>query len=247
MSIEGGPITQPPPRQFPQGTPPPAPQPQPEPTPSGTVIYDSRLHSTLHDKSGQTINSEGNLSGCGKGTECRASGSPKIKKETDGTFSLITGSGTFGSVSLRLRSRHNEGGDCKDRFGGYGFSFDLGTWESKRETCHNTHDLSAGGNLPSKLAVGTYFKASMSVKDESGKVRWTGSVNGQQVMNRLEARQDADPSQFTGRSYIWVRFNNADNGRFYTYVCNYNARMDIEAKIVNGTTLNIKSLVITAI
>ena len=204
--------------------------------PSGTVLYDSTIHTTLHDGQPGTFTKVGDI-GAGKlGLECRASGNPRIRKNTDGTFSLLcdAGHGRFygytknynatmiiecafwnrvagQDASLRLRSRHNEPDPCDNRFGGYGFTPDYSGWGSKRETCHNNHDQSVDGNLPSNPVTGQYFTVEYTVKDEGTGVRQIAKYNGNTVMNRLTGRQPAPASLFDTQSYFWVR-QNIDSG-----------------------------------
>src|SRR4030095_6811368 len=144
---EQPPVT--PPVEPPVVTPPVEPPVVTPPAPTGDVLYDSTVHSKLHDSKVRTFEKEGSISPNGLGVECRASGSPKGQVNADGTFSLICGAGhgrfyfyvcnydatleiTFAwwneakgqDLSLKMRSRHNEGGAETNRFGGYGFSVD---------------------------------------------------------------------------------------------------------------------------
>ena len=195
------------------------------------MIYDSAVHSKLHDGIVRTVEQVGDIGPNGLGLECRASGNPKIQVNADKTFSLICGTGhgrfygycrnynvrlemeaawwnsTSGQdCSLKLRSRHNENDPCDNRFGGYGFSIDRSGYDSKREPCHNNHDQSTSGNVPS-LSTQHYFKVTYSVQDVSGGVEQIATVNGQQVMKRTTGKQAAAKSLFDQQSYLWVRQN----------------------------------------
>jgi len=220
---------------IPVPTPTPTPEPTPTPTPTGEVIYDSKIHSKLHDGKVRTITQEGNITAGGLGVECRASGSPKIVVNTDGTFSLICGSGHgrfYGYVlnynatleiecafwneasgqdcSLKMRSRHNEGGAESNRFGGYGLSIDRAGWGSKVEQFHNEHSESSSGSLPSKPETGKYFKVEFTVKDSGSGVELIGKYNGTQFMKKT-VKKYQDKTIFDKQSYFWVR-SNIDSG-----------------------------------
>jgi hypothetical protein len=211
----------------------------PQPPTPGTLIYDSHRDSTLHDGVVQTLTKVGNIGAGGLGLECRASGSPKIQKNADKTFSLKcqSGHGRFygycknynvrmeiecafwnsvsgQDLSLKLRSRHNEGGDCSNRFGGYGCAPDRDGWNAKRETCHNIHDQSKSGSLPKKPQTGQYNIWKFSVKDEGSSVRQTGEMDGVKFMDKVDTSPKAymrDKASFEKQSYYWVR-QNVDSG-----------------------------------
>ncbi len=220
----------------------------PPPTTTG-LIYDSHIDSKLHDGKVRTISQEGNIAGCGKGAECRASGSPKIVVNADGTFTLVTGSGTIDNLSLKIRSRHNEGGDGPNRFGGYGFAVSRTGWDAKREIYHNVHDQSSSGSHAT-ISNGEWFKTEFSVKDESGKVHEIGLVNGVKCMDKYDSNPEAymlDQASFAGRSYFWLRGNNSDNGRIYIYSCNYNSKLEVEAKFNPDNSITFKSVKLVAI
>jgi len=213
-------------RPLPRPGPGPGPAPQPGPGVPGTVIYDSHINSHLHNGVVRRFTAEGNL-------ECRASGNPYIQVNNDGTFSLWnTDLGRFylyvnnynvmleilfafgqgnQNLSLKLRSRHNEGGACENRFGGYGCDFSRTQFGAKREPCHNNHDESISGNLPKNLGSGQYHTIQFSVKDMPKPVETA-------VLDGVRIRQWTDPNpapfmlnqaMFAARSYIWVRQNTA--------------------------------------
>lgn len=201
--------------------------------PTGEVLFDShRDLPNLHNSVVRTITKEGNISGCGNGLECRASGNPEIKVNADGTFSLwdddlgrfygytcnydammeiecaFWNSGSQ-TLSLKMRSRHNEGGDPENRFGGYGFAVKKNSWNAKREDYHNVHTGMGSGSLPT-IGVQQYFKVRFTVKDEGNDVRQIGEVNGNKVFNALDTNPEPymlDKASFAKRSYYWVRQN----------------------------------------
>ena len=210
------------------------------PQPTGDVLYDSHIHSKLHDGNVRTIDkSEGSVTPNGLGIEMHASGNPKVVVNADNTFSLICGSGHgrfYGYVlnydvvleiecafwneapgqdlSLKVRSRHNEGGACSNRFGGYGLSLDRSGYDAKREICHNEHDQSQSGKLPTTPKTKEYFKIKFTVKDQGGSVRQTGEMNGQAFMNKVDNSPIpymVDRASFANQSYYWVR-SNIDSG-----------------------------------
>jgi hypothetical protein len=222
----------------PDQTPGPGPEPQPEPT--GDVLYDSTVNSKLHDGQTRTIpDKEGTIAPNGLGIEMHASGNPKVVVNADNTFSLICGAGHgrfYGFVlnynatleitcafwnsasgqdlSLKMRSRHNESGACENRFGGYGLSIDRSGWGAKRETCHNNHDQSTSGSLPSKPETQKYFTIRHTVKDEGNGVRQIGEMDGKQFMNKIDSSPKpymVDKASFAKQSYFWVR-SNIDSG-----------------------------------
>ena len=200
------------------------------PPPTGVTLFDSRIHTKLHNAIVRQIRAEGNI-------ECRASGNPYIRTNPDGTFSLICGAGHgrfYGYVnnynatlelvcawwnqaagqdlSLKLRSRHNEPDPCNNRFGGYGFACDRRQWGAKREPCHNNHDLSVGGSLPFQLGTQQYFTVKYTVRDNpAGGVQESAAINGRQIYARVLARQPLPMQYFINRSYFWVR-SNIDSG-----------------------------------
>lgn len=188
-------------------------------SPTINVLYDSLRDSRLHDGIVRTVQHEGSLGSNGKGVECRASGSPRIKINADKTFSLLcdSGHGRFycyttnynatleieaafwnsasgQDESLKIRSKHNEDVNDESRnnndFGGYGFSSDRSGWGAKREPFHNEHDQSVSGSFPSKPETGKYFKIEFTVKDEGNDVRQIVKYNGQQIMSRLDSNPE---------------------------------------------------------
>ena len=212
----------------------------PPPEPTGDVLYDSHIHSKLHDGNVRTIDkSEGICTPNGLGIEMHASGNPKVVVNADNTFSLICGAGHgrfYGYVlnydvileieaafwnqapgqdlSLKVRSRHNEGGAGSNRFGGYGLSIDRTGYDAKREIFHNSHDQSQSGKLPVTPKTQEYFTLKFTVKDQGNAVRQIGEMNGQPFMNKVDNSPIpymVDKASFTNQSYYWVR-SNIDSG-----------------------------------
>lgn len=218
----------------------PSPNPEPIPEPTGDVLYDSHIHSKLHDSNVRTIDkSEGVVTPNGLGIENHASGNPKVVVNDDGTFSLIcdAGHGRFygyvlnydvvleieaafwneaagQDLSLKVRSRHNEGGAGENRFGGYGLSIDRSGYDAKREDYHNVHSQAQSGKLPSTPKTKEYFTIRFTVKDQGNAVRQTGEMNGQPFMNKVDDSPKpymVDKASFAKQSYYWVR-QNIDSG-----------------------------------
>jgi hypothetical protein len=215
---------------------PPEPEPEP-PKPDSEVLYDSTIHSKLHDGKKRIVEQEGSLKPGGLGLECRASGKPKCVVNEDKTFSLVcgTGHGRFyfyvlnynatleieaafwneakgQDLSLKMRSRHNEGGAETNRFGGYGLSIDRVGYGAKREDFHNQHSQSQGGKTPEKVETKKYFKIEFTVKDEDGgkKVRQTAKMNGKDFMTKVDLSPKGymvDKSLYEKQSYYWIRQN----------------------------------------
>ncbi len=212
-------------------------EPAPEP-PTGNVLYDSKIHSKLHDGKKRTIKTEGFLTPNGLGMECRASGNPRVVVNEDGTYSLVTDAGhgryylhvhninttseitaAFWNeqpgqdISMKKWSRHNEGGDCDNRYGGRGLSVDRSGWGEKREDCHNVHSQSTSGSLPAKMETKKFNVWRFTVKEENGKMRMIGEMDGKKFMDKLDSSPKPymiDISKYLGKnqSYEWVRSNN---------------------------------------
>lgn len=224
------------PTPEPEPTPTPTPEPEPVPEPTGDVLYDSHIHSKLHDGQVRTIaKSEGLVTPNGLGIEMHASGNPRVVVNADGTFSLLcdAGHGRFygyvlnydvtleieaafwnaaagQDLSLKVRSRHNEGGACENRFGGYGLSVDRSGYDAKREICHNVHDEAQSGKLPATPKTQEYFTIKFTVKDQGNQVRQIGEMNGQPFMNKIDSSPKpymVDKASFAAQSYYWVRSN----------------------------------------
>jgi len=215
------------------------PEPDTPPEPTGDVLYDSHIHSKLHDGQVRTIDkSEGEITPNGLGIEMHASGNPRVVVNADGTFSLFGDAGFprfYGYVcnydatleieaafwndvgqdlSLKTRSRHNEGGACENRFGGYGLAVDRNGYDAKREVCHNVHDESQSGRLPTTPKTGEYFTIRWTVKDQGTSVRQLGEMNGQAFLNKVDSDPKpymVDKASFENQSYFWVR-QNIDKG-----------------------------------
>jgi hypothetical protein len=217
------------------------------PAPEGAIVFDTHRDTKLHDRVVRTVDKEGKISPNGLGIECRASGEPTINVNNDGTFSLVCREGhgriypydiNYNSqllirfafwktapgqdISLKLRSRHNEGGKPEERFGGYGFSIDQGSkkWVAKREIYHNKHDQRESGNLPKAISVQEYVTIKYTVADDNGEVSQIVEIDygdGNGFKKVMEKTDDAPKPYmvykplYEKQSYFWVR-QNIDSG-----------------------------------
>ena len=163
-------------------TPPPPPPPPPPPT-TGEVLWDSNVH--LKTDCYHTVNdTHGSQDPDGKGVFMGASGSPRLHVDADGTFHLEADAGhgrvyikarnynarmegelkfeddAIRNTTLRLRSRHNEGGDCLNRFGGFGVTVERAEQlaETSTERCHNEHSNTVKNPLAKNIEVGQWIK-----------------------------------------------------------------------------------------
>lgn len=122
-------------------------------------------------------------------------------------------------LSLKLRSRHNEGGTEANRFGGYGMSFELGTVGIKREDYHNVHTtLVSGKVLPQKMVNDSEYGIRFRCMNEGTKVRLTGWVDyGNGFVQVVDGYDDSplsyalDRVLYDTKSYVWIRNNGASN------------------------------------
>jgi hypothetical protein len=225
----------------PQPTPTPTPTPTPSPT-TGTVLYDSRVNSKLHDGKVRTITQEGNI-------ECRASGNPKIVVNADKTFSLVTGTQVIDNLSLRSRSRHNEGGECDFRFGGFGTSIHNSSIEFKTESCHNNHENAITKSSNVNIRDGKFHKAIFECKDSGSEVVFNTTLDTIKVGGKHSSPKAfyLDKAKMATKSYFWFRANNDDNGRFYLYVNNYNSVMEVSFRFDSKNSITFQYIVIKAI
>jgi hypothetical protein len=74
---------------------------------------------------------------------------------------------TLDNWSLRIRSRHNEGGSCSNAFGGYGCVLRQDVVDFGDETCHDggTHRDFGSHDLPHPLVNGTEYEILWSCRD----------------------------------------------------------------------------------
>jgi calcineurin-like phosphoesterase family protein/SMP-30/gluconolaconase/LRE-like protein/NHL repeat-containing protein len=125
------------------------------------------------------------------------------------------------NLSLRLRSRHNEGGSESNRFGGYGMALHHDSVEAAREDFHNEHtDMTPSStDLPHNLVDGTEYGVRFSVRDITGgkveaKLELKGGAYGSSyvvvataVDNNPESYMLDKQLYLNNRSYFWIRTN----------------------------------------
>jgi hypothetical protein len=198
-----------------------APTPPVKPAAGGAVLYDS--------KQGW------------KGVTTAASGSPKWTAGSDGVGHLSCGaghcrvyiavknynarmegefmfeSGAVDNISLRLRSRHQEGGACTNRFGGFGASITPGGEVGfQTESCHNLHENSISGKT-TPIPKGTWHKFAYSCFDSPDKksVNFILQIDGKTVLTGKHPSPKpyyVDEALHMKNSYIWLRSNNSGSG-----------------------------------
>lgn len=193
-------------------------------------------------KSGQK---DGDTGPNGKGLYTAASGDPQfyINGKGEGTLICKPGHGRIyicachynailekefkimdknvDNVSDKLRSRHQEGGECEDRFGGFGGSISLDECGVKIEVCHNVHADSKSADLAKPLKIGQWYKDRMQIRDSADKkavvcTRWIDYGDGKGYVRVLEHKMTRlkpymmDKPTFDKKSYFWLRMNNED-------------------------------------
>lgn len=216
---------------------------------TGDVLWDSNVHL----KTGQRYTVTGKYGSQdvdGKGVFMAASGSPRLIVEPDGTFYLEADAGhgrvyiqavnynarmegecmfpdsIVRNTTWRLRSRHNEGGDCSQRFGGFGATCERAEQlaEYATEPCHNIHENVVKKPLAKKLEVGKWFKFRYSVCNSADNKTvkfkteydyldgngWVTVLTGSHNSPKAYYMNEAD---FKKRSYAWLRINNEKTGK----------------------------------
>jgi len=207
-------------------------------TPTG-VLWDSNVDSKWNNGTKRTITTKQNgQQPCDKSIFVAASGSPKLVIDGNGIAHLVSGSGGVDNLSLKLRSRHQAGGDPENRAGGEGIAITNSSFSCQRENFHNDHDTIKNGSLPKSFSDNKWVKIKFSCKDESaGKIRLKASIDyldGQgykEFMNVVDSGAPDyffDKNMFKALSWFWVRLNNADFGRIYVCACNYDAQLEGE-------------------
>jgi hypothetical protein len=120
------------------------------------------------------------------------------------------------NISTKLRSRHGEGGDPDNRFGGYGSAFHLRSQlvDFKIEKYHNEHEPGSEYALPRELEYDRWYRYKVSIQSKNDDAiavirsyidydmngQWT--LVGSEEYERTGARQhDVDAK------YTWIRAN----------------------------------------
>lgn len=219
----------------------PLPQPQPQPGPTtGSVIFDSNRHWV--GRAGQTATKFGNTGPNGKGFHAEASGNPKIRFVTPTEYELIgSGSGihpriyaavnnynsrlecsfkfnsnSVENITFKTRNRHQMGGSCDNRVGGFGCHFDRSQAGLQIEICHNEHEGSKDFSLPQKLVNGKWYRMAWTVQDVGNRKGIFQNIqldygNGfQNIGSTTYTGTRAsyyNKSLFDRHSEFWIRYN----------------------------------------
>lgn len=221
--------------------------------PGGKVLWDSNIHL----KTGQeyTIDgSHGNTGPDGKGIVMAASGNPQLNVHADGSFDLEADAGhgrayimakNYNAVmegeimidddfsvvrnsTWRLRSRHQEGGDCSNRGGGFGATFEMEEQlaEYETESCHNLHENSIKKPLAKKVQKGQWIKFKYYCCNEPGDQSVAFKTlydygDGAGFVEVNKGRHPNPPSRLMDKalneknSYAWLRINNEGRGKVH--------------------------------
>ena len=127
-------------------------------------------------------------------------------------FMTVNARNGLDNLSLKLRSRHGEGGAGSNRFGGYGVSFHFKTneIESKREDYHNVHTSLGSCKSPVSLGYNRDINVGMSCQDNGKIVNLGGYINGKRVCTFLDKSPKGymmDHALYNKKSYSWIRTN----------------------------------------
>jgi len=225
--------------------------PPPPPPPTGEILWDSNIH--LKTGEAYTITGTyGDQSPDGKGVFMAASGSPHVIVDADGTFWLEADAGhgrmyikaiNFNAImegeimfpdsfdvvrnsTQRLRSRHQEGGACENRGGGFGQTIEVQEQlaEYETESCHNLHENSIKKPLAKKIEQGKWIKFRYSCQNspDNKKVLFSTDYDyndGQGWVNVCSGEHPNPPAHLMDESlcmkesYAWLRMNNEAKGK----------------------------------
>lgn len=217
------------------------------PITDGDVLYDSNKDGKWNDGKKRIVtDKEGDVKPNGKGLWMAASGKPRLEILGTGESNLICdpGHGRFyvaatnfnsrlegefalsketDNLSLKIRCRHQEGGSCDNRFGGYGCSISLDEVGCKREDCHNIHSNSKSKALPQRLRTDTWYAFRFTVRNDKDnkQVLYLAELDFKDDKGFVTVLSHVDPSpkpymmdeaSFNKSSYFWVRQNNEEKG-----------------------------------
>jgi len=216
----------------------PPPEPQPDDgddDTTGAIIFDSNRHWV--GRAGQTVDGKfGNTGPNGKGFYTAASGNPKLRFVTPTEYELIGSgsgihpriygavnnynarlqfefkfnSGNVENISFKIRNRHDRGGSCENRVGGFGGHISRSEAGLKIEKCHNTHENGVERGLPQKLSNGTWYKVALTVQDTSQGILQKVDLNGREVVRDVykgSYKPYFDKALFEKHSEFWIRYN----------------------------------------
>jgi len=208
----------------PEPQPQPTPTPTPVPTPTGT-LWDSNINGKWNDGVKRTLTTkQGTNKPDDKSIFVAASGSPKLVIDGDGVAHLVAGTGCD-NLSIRLRSRHNEGGDPVNRFGGHGWAIDTkGAVDFKTEDYHNVHSNAHSFNSGINPGI-TWHHIHQTCKGNES----TFTIDGK-FIGKVTCQNHGDDSLLPKNSMIWLRLNNSDHGRIYICAINIDSALDFDFK-----------------
>lgn len=200
----------------------------------GNVIFDSNRHWV--GKAGQTVTKFGNTGPNGKGFHAEASGNPRIRFVTPTEYELI-GSGSdihpriYGAVNnynakleldfkfnsssvenitFKIRNRHQMGGSCENRVGGFGGHIGRNEGGLKIEKCHNIHEDGVEKSLGKNIPNGQWHRAALTVQDTSQGILQILELDGREVIRDVYKGSFApyrNKSLFDRHSEFWIRYN----------------------------------------
>jgi hypothetical protein len=213
--------------------------PSPRPPTNGTVLWDSNVNGHWDNGKNRVITSTHEFDPYDKTTEVAAGSERRFEVRGDGT-ALLSGdrariyihvnnynaqmeisyipNPSLDTLSLRLRSRHNEPDPPENRFGGYGVSVSLDEAEPSREEYHNVHTSFPDLKLPHKMQNGKMYTLRYSVHDtaDGKQVEMWLEIDYDNNGNFIEIGRWKDPKPlpymldkelYLKKSYVWVRVN----------------------------------------
>jgi hypothetical protein len=217
----------------------------PPPHANGTVLWDSNVNGKWNNGRKRTITGANELDPDSKDVEVAAGSSRKFEVVGDGTakitgdrariyvhvnnynaqmeISYIPNPSLDNTLSLRLRSRHNEPDPPENRFGGYGVTVSLDKGEPAREEYHNVHTSFPDFELPRKMEYGKMYTLRYSVHDtaDGKQVEMWLEIDYDNNGNFIEVGRWKDPKPlpymldkalYLKKSYVWVRVNGQHTG-----------------------------------
>jgi hypothetical protein len=233
-------IISPPPPPPPPTTPIP-----PSPPANGTVLWDSNVNGKWNNGRKRTMTSAHEFDPDSKNVEVAAGSSRKFEVFGDGMakitgdrariyvhvnnynaqmeISYIPNPSLDNTLSLRLRSRHNEPDPPENRFGGYGVAVSLDEGKPGREEYHNEHTSFPDFKLPYKMQYGKMYTLRYSVHDtaDGKQVEMWLEIDYENNGNFIEVGRWKDPKPlpymldkelYLKKSYVWVRVNSQHTG-----------------------------------
>jgi hypothetical protein len=233
-------IISPPPPPPPTTTPIP-----PSPPANGTVLWDSNVNGKWNNGRKRTMTSAHEFDPDSKNVEVAAGSSRKFEVFGDGMakitgdrariyvhvnnynaqmeISYIPNPSLDNTLSLRLRSRHNEPDPPENRFGGYGVAVSLDEGKPGREEYHNEHTSFPDFKLPYKMQYGKMYTLRYSVHDtaDGKQVEMWLEIDYENNGNFIEVGRWKDPKPlpymldkelYLKKSYVWVRVNSQHTG-----------------------------------